>query len=85
MSGHYLPLATIAWGLSLYYLVGDLDALGKCDGLLGLKSLSIVRNLDIGQRQDMFFILTWAVLHCRRRCFVEPAGLTDPVRAHFVL
>ena len=29
MSGHYLPLATIAWGLSLYYLLGNIDALGK--------------------------------------------------------
>ena len=39
MSGHYLPLATIAWGLALYYLMGNLDALGKYDGLLGLKRL----------------------------------------------
>jgi branched-chain amino acid transport system permease protein len=60
MSGHYLPLATIAWGLSLYYLMGNLDALGKYDGLLGLKSLSI-GNLDIGQGR-LFFILTWAIL-----------------------
>jgi branched-chain amino acid transport system permease protein len=29
MSGHYLPLATIAWGLSLYYLMGNLDAIGQ--------------------------------------------------------
>src|SRR5213079_2899519 len=36
MSGHYLPLATIAWGLSLYYLLGNIDALGKYDGLLGV-------------------------------------------------
>ncbi|MEY3886082.1 MAG: Lipopolysaccharide export system ATP-binding protein LptB [Pseudomonadota bacterium] len=60
MSGHYLPLATIAWGLSLYYLMGNLDALGKYDGLLGLKSLSI-GGLDIGQGR-LFFILTWAIL-----------------------
>jgi branched-chain amino acid transport system permease protein len=60
MSGHYLPLATIAWGLSLYYLMGNLDALGKYDGLLGLKSLSI-GSLDIGQGR-LFFILTWAIL-----------------------
>lgn len=60
MSGHYLPLATIAWGLSLYYLMGNLDALGKYDGLLGLKSLSI-GNLDIGQGR-LFFILTWTIL-----------------------
>ncbi|MFN3862151.1 MAG: ABC transporter permease subunit, partial [Roseateles sp.] len=36
MSGHYLPLATICWCLALYYLVGNLEALGKYDGLLGL-------------------------------------------------
>ena len=36
MSGHYLPLATIAWGLSLYDLMGNLDALGKYDGMLGI-------------------------------------------------
>jgi len=60
MSGHYLPLATIAWGLSLYYLMGNLDALGKYDGLLGLKSLSI-GGVDIGQGR-LFFMLCWAIL-----------------------
>ncbi len=60
MSGHYLPLATIAWGLALYYLMGNLDALGKYDGLLGLKSLSI-GSIDIGQGR-LFFVLTWAIL-----------------------
>ena len=60
MSGHYLPLATIAWGLSLYYLMGNLDALGKYDGLLGLKSLS-VGDIDIGQGR-LFFVLCWALL-----------------------
>jgi branched-chain amino acid transport system permease protein len=67
MSGHYLPLATIAWGLSLYYLMGNLDELGKYDGLLGLKSLSL-GSVDIGQGR-MFFVLTWTILivvplHC---------------------
>ena len=60
MSGHYLPLATIAWGLSLYYLMGNLDALGKYDGLLGLKSLSAF-GVDIGQGR-LFFVLCWAIL-----------------------
>jgi branched-chain amino acid transport system permease protein len=60
MSGHYLPLATIAWGLSLYYLMGNLDALGKYDGLLGIQSLSI-GGFDIGQGRA-FFILTWLIL-----------------------
>ena len=60
MSGHYLPLATIAWGLSLYYLMGNLDALGKYDGLLGLKSLSI-GSINLGQGR-LFFLLCWAML-----------------------
>ncbi|HRA63702.1 MAG TPA: branched-chain amino acid ABC transporter permease, partial [Burkholderiaceae bacterium] len=60
MSGHYLPLATIAWGLALYYLMGNLDALGKYDGLLGLKSLS-VGSIDIGQGR-LFFGLCWTLL-----------------------
>ncbi|MEO8542793.1 MAG: branched-chain amino acid ABC transporter ATP-binding protein/permease [Burkholderiaceae bacterium] len=60
MSGHYLPLATIAWGLALYFLMGNLDALGKYDGLLGLKSLS-VGGIDIGQGR-LFFVLCWGML-----------------------
>jgi branched-chain amino acid transport system permease protein len=60
MSGHYLPLATIAWGLSLYYTMGNMEALGKYDGLLGIKSLSIA-GFDIGQGRA-FFVLTWAIL-----------------------
>ncbi len=57
MSGHYLPLATIAWGLSLYYLMGNIDALGKYDGLLGIQGLSLF-GWDIGQGRG-FFALTW--------------------------
>ena len=60
MSGHYLPLATMAWGLSLYYLMGNLDALGKYDGLLGIESLSLF-GWQVGQGRG-FFALTWAVV-----------------------
>ena len=60
MSGHYLPLATIAWGLSLYYLMGNLDALGKYDGLLGIQGLSFF-GWDLGQGRG-FFLLAWSVV-----------------------
>ena len=73
MSGHYLPLATIAWGLSLYYLMGNLDALGKYDGLLGIKSLSI-GDFDIGQGRA-FFVLTWVILLACAWPHAAPAGL----------
>ncbi len=29
LSGHFLPLGTIAWGLALYFLFGNLEFLGK--------------------------------------------------------
>jgi branched-chain amino acid transport system permease protein len=60
MSGHYLPLATIAWGLSLYYLMGNLDALGKYDGLLGIRSLTVF-GMDLGTGRG-FFVLTWTIV-----------------------
>ncbi len=41
MSGHYLPLATICWCLALYYLIGNLEPLGKYDGLLGLPAVQL--------------------------------------------
>ena len=78
MSGHYLPLATIAWGLSLYYLMGNLDALGKYDGLLGLKSLSI-GSLDIGQGR-CFFVLIWVILLAGAMALSEPARFAPRAR-----
>ncbi|MEO6362795.1 MAG: branched-chain amino acid ABC transporter ATP-binding protein/permease [Caldimonas sp.] len=60
MSGHYLPLATIAWGLSLFYLLGNLDFLGKYDGLLGIPALQFFgRQLNTGRS---FFWLLWAIV-----------------------
>jgi len=60
MSGHYLPLATIAWGLSLYYLMGNLDALGKYDGILGVPPLKLMQ-WDIGQGRP-FFVFAWTLV-----------------------
>ncbi len=41
MKGHYLPLATIAWGISLYYVFGNLEMLGGHTGMTGIPALSI--------------------------------------------
>jgi len=64
MSGHYLPLATLAWGLALYYLMGNLELLGKYDGINGIAGLTVF-GLEIGQ-QRIFYALVWtcAVLSC---------------------
>ena len=44
LSGHFLPLGTIAWGLALYYLFGNLDILGRHDGISGIPPLSIASH-----------------------------------------
>jgi len=61
MSGHYLPLATLGWGLSLYYLMGNLDALGKYDGILNIPGLSLF-GWNIGQGRVFFLITASLVL-----------------------
>ncbi len=59
MSGHYLPLATIAWGLSLYYLMGTIDELGKYDGLLGVPAISI-GDISLNDGRSQYWLI-WAV------------------------
>ncbi|MDQ2927080.1 MAG: branched-chain amino acid ABC transporter permease, partial [Pseudomonadota bacterium] len=41
LGGHYLPLSTIAWGLSIPLLFGNLEALGSHSGLSGIPPLQI--------------------------------------------
>jgi branched-chain amino acid transport system permease protein len=50
LSGHYLPLGTIAWGIGLFYLFSKLEFLGRNDGISGIPPLSIgsFRMLDPG-------------------------------------
>jgi len=60
MSGHYLPLATIAWGLSLYYLLGNIDALGKYDGLLGVPALQFF-GIELNTGRSFFYLL-WLIV-----------------------
>ena len=41
LGGHFLPLGTIAWGLSIYFLFGNMDALGRNNGITGVPPISI--------------------------------------------
>src|SRR6201997_1816601 len=61
LSGHYLPLGTIAWGLGLFYLFSKLEFLGRNDGISGVPPLSIgsFRMLDPG---TIYFAIWIAVL-----------------------
>ena len=60
MSGHFLPLGTIAWGVSLYYLFGTVPLLGGFGGLSDIPTLSIgdFQFTSLGR----FYYLIWAVM-----------------------
>ena len=59
MSGHFLPLGTIAWGVSLYYLFGTVPLLGGFGGLSDIPTLSLgsLEFTSLGR----FYYLIWGV------------------------
>jgi branched-chain amino acid transport system permease protein len=60
LSGHYLPLGTIAWGISLYFLFGTSETLGGHTGLTGVPPITILGYAFESGRQ--IFYLIWLFL-----------------------
>jgi branched-chain amino acid transport system permease protein len=67
LSGHYLPLCTIAWGLGLYFLFGNLQVLGGQTGTGGLPPL-VLGHLSLAPQRAMgvaiwtaLLLLLWAL------------------------
>ncbi len=60
LSGHYLPLGTIAWGISLYFLFGNLQFLG---GHTGITNVPALEAFGVQLRDARgFYYLIWTVL-----------------------
>ena len=59
MGGHYLPLATIAWGISLYFLFGSIPALGGYTGLTDITALALF-GTELKDEKVYYYII-WAV------------------------
>lgn len=60
LSGHYLPIGTLAWGISIYYLFGNLPHLGGFSGISHLPPIEIF-NWELTSSQD-FGIVIWLVV-----------------------
>jgi len=60
LGGHFLPLGTIAWGLSIYFLFGNMDSLGRNNGITGVPPI-FIGPLSLA-RNDAIYYLIWGVL-----------------------
>ena len=60
LSGHYLPLGTIAWGLSIFYLFGNLEFLGRYDGISDIGPISLF-GTKLSSGRQMYYLI-WFVL-----------------------
>ncbi|MEZ5764242.1 MAG: branched-chain amino acid ABC transporter ATP-binding protein/permease [Xanthobacteraceae bacterium] len=61
LSGHYLPLGTIAWGISLYYIFGQVELLGRHDGISGIPPLT-VGGMALVEPRAIYFVIWLAVI-----------------------
>src|SRR5262249_24619281 len=60
LGGHFLPLSTIAWGIAIFFLFGNIDALGRYSGLSGIPALSL-GPFSLADTIPVYFFI-WAVL-----------------------
>ena len=86
LGGHFLPLSTIAWGIAIYFLFGNIDALGRYSGLSGIPALTIGPISLAGNAAMYFFIwglLGIVMLLCRNLLeLAQGAGDPQPTRRH---
>ena len=60
MGGHYLPLATIAWGMSLYFLMGTIEQFGGFTGITGIPPVTLF-GFSL-EREGHFYYFIWVVV-----------------------
>ncbi len=59
LSGHYLSISTIAWGIALYYLFGNLPELGQYSGIDNLPPVAVAGFALESGRESYYLI--WLV------------------------
>jgi branched-chain amino acid transport system permease protein len=60
LGGHFLPLSTIAWGVAIFFLFGNIDAIGRYSGLSGIPAITIGPISLVGNVAMYCFI--WGLL-----------------------
>ena len=60
LKGHFLSLGTIAWGLSISFLFGNIDGLGNFNGISQIPPITL-GPIDLGGTLPMFYVI-WTVV-----------------------
>jgi branched-chain amino acid transport system permease protein len=60
LGGHYLALSTLAWGLAIFFLFGNIDGLGHFTGISEVPPIAI-GNIKLHDSAQIFYLI-WAIL-----------------------
>jgi branched-chain amino acid transport system permease protein len=60
LGGHFLPLSTIAWGLAIFFTFGNIDALGRYNGLAGIPPI-FIGSISLAPSEAIFYLI-WGLL-----------------------
>ncbi len=60
LGGHFLPLSTIAWGLSIALLFGNVDGLGRHTGLSNIPALNVF-GFSLLEPRAVYYLI-WAAV-----------------------
>ena len=60
LGGHFLPLSTIAWGLSIAMLFGNVDALGRHNGLSNVPALTL-GSWSLADPRAIYYLI-WVIV-----------------------
>jgi len=60
LSGHFLPLGTIAWGISLFFVFGNIESLGGHTGISGIPPIDLF-GWQLKSGRSMYYLI-WATV-----------------------
>ncbi len=73
LGGHFLPLSTIAWGLSIALLFGNVDALGRHTGLSNIPPLRIA-GWSLAEPRAIYYLI-WVLVGLAFAVQPQPAAV----------
>ena len=59
LSGHYLPISTLAWGIAIYFLFGNMELLGKYTGIPDLPPISF-GSVKLNANSGIYYLI-WTI------------------------